>query len=69
MSKDILLRPSEIVERYPKIAKHYNARELGYLLQLKLIKGRKASRTSYLSVNSIRKLIKFKENHVLNIPT
>ena len=49
-----LKTPSEILEENPELKAVWNVRELGYLLMLKLVRGRKGHRTSYLNVNDVK---------------
>ena len=44
MGKDRLLTPTEILERNPKLSKFWDARQIGYLLYCKLVKGKKLPR-------------------------
>ena len=64
MCKDLLLKPTEIINKYPEISNHWNSSELGYLFRLGLIKGKKTRRSSILSVNSIKKILKYKITQV-----
>ena len=50
------MTPTEFLELYPKIAKVWNAPALGYLLMLKLVRGRKLKRGCEISESDVLRL-------------
>jgi len=55
-NKDKYLTPSEFLEKYPHIQKIWDNRAIGYLLMLKLVKGRKLKRTCIVSEFDVLKI-------------
>lgn len=55
------LRPAEIIEAYPQIAEHWTGRELGYMLMLGLVRGKKHARTCEIFVDDILQLLELKK--------
>jgi len=51
-----LLRPSEIVERYPGIKKLWTVNDIGQLLRLKLVRGEKLPRGCKVNESDVRKI-------------
>lgn len=52
-----LLRPSELLEKWPAVAKHWTANDLGYMfLRLKIVDGKKLKRGCWVSEQSVLKL-------------
>ena len=54
--------PSQILYRNPSIAKVWNAPQIGYLLMLKLIKGKKLKRGCLCSESDVKALFTFAFN-------
>lgn len=58
-----LLKPNEVLENFPQIKKLWSTpQEIGYLLKLKLIKGKHARRTCYIDSTSVLDLFAFIES-------
>jgi hypothetical protein len=56
--KEQLARPSVLVEEYPEIKAAFTPNEMGVLLKLKLIRGRKLTRGCEVNVNDVLDLLK-----------
>lgn len=54
--------PTQILYRNPSIAKVWNAPQIGYLLMLKLIKGKKLKRGCLCSESDVKALFTFAFN-------
>jgi len=57
-----LLTPGEIVRKYPEIRERWTPNQLGYLLNCKVIRGKKSSRQSLIEIESLFELLKFLNN-------
>lgn len=51
--------PTQILERNPKIAKKWNVREIGYLLMLQLVRGKKLKRGCLVSESDVINLLNY----------
>jgi hypothetical protein len=60
-STNELLRPTEILENYPQVAEVWNRRELGYLLMLGIVRGRKFRHTCEILVTDVLELLELKK--------
>lgn len=58
--KDYLARPSMIIEDYPEIKEAFTPNEMGTLLTMKLIRGRKLRRGCEVSVKDVLKLLQYR---------
>jgi hypothetical protein len=57
-----LLSPIEIIEKKPSVAKFFNERQLGYLLFLGLVRGRKIRRGSLICLEDVEQIANYKKN-------
>ncbi len=58
--KDNFLRPSEILEKHPKLENIWSNTDIGYLFMLKLVKGKKLARTCLVSEKDVLALYNFR---------
>lgn len=58
--KNEILTPKEIKEKFPQIP--WSSAEIGLLLSMGLIKGKKRQRVAYIHVNSLLNLIEVRNN-------
>lgn len=56
-SLEDFLTPTEIIDHFKEVAEVWNCRQIGNLLQLGLVRGRKANKTSYIKVVDVLQLI------------
>lgn len=49
----MLLRPTEILSKYPGIRRVWTTNDLGYLLRLGVVSGKKLSRSCLLEVQDV----------------
>lgn len=56
--KDRLLSPTEIKEEFPSL--QYSLQDLGFLLKMGLVSGRKFKTHTVISINSLKELMHYK---------
>lgn len=57
------MTPTEIIAAHPNCG--YNAREIGYMLMLKLLEGRKVGNSCVVSVTSFLSILEYKKENGL----
>lgn len=60
MKMKFLYTPTEILSRNPKLAKVWNARDIGYLFMLKLVAGRKTKHNTVLDEDDVLRVFFFR---------
>jgi len=56
-----LLTPKEILESNPEVAKSFNWYQIGHLLNMKLVRGKKMRRTCQVCLEDVIELAKLKK--------
>lgn len=56
MKYKLLYTPAEIISRNPKVAQVWNAQQVGYLLHLKLVAGRKTKHNTLLDEDDVLRI-------------
>lgn len=51
-----MMQPGEIVKRYPQVARVWTAGDIGYLLRLGLVDGKKYTRSCYVDEKQVLEL-------------
>ncbi len=57
----MLLTPSEIIEKHPEVKKFWNKQQIGWLLSLGLVSGKKLSRGSIIEDQDVLNVLDFKK--------
>lgn len=60
MKQKFLYTPAEIIQRNPKLARVWNAQQIGYLFLLQLVSGRKNKHNTLLDEDDVLRVFFFR---------